>query len=380
VVKQLGFFHATIRVTLILALLAMPHLILSQDKPVQPAEIKPARKSNGEVFPLDNIYVELKKRRILKWLSKLSVSGSFGYGSGYFNQKPDALGIYQDVHGGPYYFTKGLDRPKAGYQNWLMNPVPVIIPADSAGQFLFRTDTTDFKFRGRSKILPFNLMVTFRLKNIRLGAGIGMDYMTRTTFTPVRYADSVTSFQSAKGLMSVMKYYAYGGYDFLRFDKIMLTGDMQVGKFFLKRNLNAPDTRTSLLINAGVTARYELSEYLSAFVRPAFELKRYTQTLAPVTRSAVSVGSIVFDRFVVSSGSDGGGFVQKLNTISVSVGLNYSIPQLPRCYIKTCQIQMNHAHGNKEYRSRMHPLFRKQNPGYGENYPVRVRTQKVKPK
>jgi hypothetical protein len=30
---------------------------------------------------------------------------------------------------------------------------------------------------------------------------------------------------------------------------------------------------------------------------------------------------------------------------------------------------MNHAHGNREYRSRVHPFYKKQNPNYGENYP-----------
>ena len=378
--KQRFTFIAVIRFALVMGLFITPQLSIAQDKADQPAAIKPGKKSNTEVFPLDNIYVELKKRRILKWLSKLSFTAGFGYGGGYFNQKPDGLGIYEDTHGGPFYFTNNPSRPKAGYANWLKNPVPVVIPSDSAGQFLFSTDTSVFKFRGRSKVLPLNLMATFHVKKIRLGVGMGVDYMTRTTFVPVHYGDSISSFLSAKGLMSVMKYYVYGGYDFLRMEKLSFTGDLQVGKFLLKKNLGAPDTRTSLLINAGVTARYELSEYLSAFVRPAFELKQYTQKLAPVTRSSVNIGSIAFDRFVVNSGADGGSFVQKLNTISVSVGLNYSIPQLPRCYIKTCQIQLNHAHGNKEYRSRMHPIFRKQNPGYGENYPVRVRTKKVKPK
>ena len=162
----------------------------------------------------------------------------FGYGGGYFNQKPDGLGIYEDTHGGPFYFTNNPSRPKAGYANWLKNPVPVVIPSDSAGQFLFSTDTSVFKFRGRSKVLPLNLMATFHVKKIRLGVGMGVDYMTRTTFVPVHYGDSISSFQSAKGLMSVMKYYVYGGYDFLQMEKLSFTGDLQVGKFLLKKNHN----------------------------------------------------------------------------------------------------------------------------------------------
>jgi hypothetical protein len=368
---------AAISFMLLFLLNGLPIIATAQD---ESADVKQGKKPDEQVFPLDNIYVQLKKRHILKWLSYLTFSGGVGYGNAYLNQTPNGLGIYQDVHGGPFYFTNGLGRPKAGYKDWLRKPVPVVFPADSLGQFLVRTDTADFKFHGRSKVIPINLMVTYRLKNIRLGLGMGTDRMTRATFTPYRYTDSLTSFSSAKGIMSVTKFYVYGGYDFLRFEKLLLTGDLQFGKYVLRKNLTAPKTRTSVLINAGITMRYELSEYLSAFVRPAIEVKDYTQTLSPVTRSLVNVGSIKFDRFVLDRNGDGGTFNQKLNNFTISVGLNYSIPQLPRCYIKTCQIQLNHAHGNKEYRSRMHPIFKKQNPGYGENNPIRVRTQKVKPK
>jgi hypothetical protein len=64
---------------------------------------------------------------------------------------------------------------------------------------------------------------------------------------------------------------------------------------------------------------------------------------------------------------------QHSNALLWNVGITYSIPELPRCKIKQCQIQINHAHGNKEYRSRMHPIWKKQNPGYGENNPKLIK-------
>jgi hypothetical protein len=62
-----------------------------------------------------------------------------------------------------------------------------------------------------------------------------------------------------------------------------------------------------------------------------------------------------------------------MNAGYLQVGLSYSIPELPRCYLKDCKIQINHAHGNKEYRSRRHPIYKKQNPGYGENHPTLIK-------
>ena len=56
-----------------------------------------------------------------------------------------------------------------------------------------------------------------------------------------------------------------------------------------------------------------------------------------------------------------------MNAFYVSIGVTYKIPELPRCFLKDCHAQINHAHGNKEYRSRRHIFYKKQNPGYGEN-------------
>jgi hypothetical protein len=57
----------------------------------------------------------------------------------------------------------------------------------------------------------------------------------------------------------------------------------------------------------------------------------------------------------------------------LTVGFTYSLPELPRCFLKDCHAQINHAHGNKEYRSRRHPIYKKQNPGYGENDPTLIK-------
>jgi hypothetical protein len=57
----------------------------------------------------------------------------------------------------------------------------------------------------------------------------------------------------------------------------------------------------------------------------------------------------------------------------VNAGITYRVPELRRCFLKSCHGQINHAHGNREYRSRRHPIHKKQNPHYGENYPVLIK-------
>jgi hypothetical protein len=62
-----------------------------------------------------------------------------------------------------------------------------------------------------------------------------------------------------------------------------------------------------------------------------------------------------------------------MNGFYLNFGATYRIPELRRCFLKDCHAQLNHAHGNREYRSRRHPIYKKQNPHYGENYPVIIK-------
>src|SRR5262249_28567519 len=84
------------------------------------------------------------------------------------------------------------------------------------------------------------------------------------------------------------------------------------------------------------------------FARPSFEMKNYTISIP---------------------GSGGGSIAHYANAFYVNFGFTYSIPALPKCYNKDCHAQINHAHGDREYRSRMHRFYKKQNPMYGENFP-----------
>ena len=96
-----------------------------------------------------------------------------------------------------------------------------------------------------------------------------------------------------------------------------------------------------------MTIERELSEYLRLFVRPSYEIKSYTLSL-PEGGQSIEHG---------------------MNAFYLNIGVTYSIPDLPKCFIAGCRIQRNHAHGDREYRSRVHPIYKKQNPEYGENHP-----------
>jgi hypothetical protein len=117
------------------------------------------------------------------------------------------------------------------------------------------------------------------------------------------------------------------------------------------KQFNAALMQKGLYVNFGATFERELSEYFKVFVRPSYEIKGYKMTI-PETGQAIP---------------------HKLNTFYINLGVTYRLPELPRCFLKTCHAQINHAHGNKEYRSRRHAFYKKQNPHYGENYPTLIK-------
>jgi hypothetical protein len=53
--------------------------------------------------------------------------------------------------------------------------------------------------------------------------------------------------------------------------------------------------------------------------------------------------------------------------VFVQFGATIKMPELPRCPVPGCKTQINHVHGRKEYRSKVHPIWKWQNPNYGQN-------------
>ena len=131
---------------------------------------------------------------------------------------------------------------------------------------------------------------------------------------------------------------------------MFFTGDLQLGGYSPGSNFDSSLVKAGTFINLGVTVERELSEYLRIFVRPSYEIKSYTMSLAA-----------------------GPSIAHNINAFYLNIGLTYSLPELPKCVIPGCKIQINHAHGDREYRSRVHPIYKKQNPQYGENYPELIK-------
>jgi len=296
------------------------------------------------VFPLDNFYAERKPwaRSILR---NVRFSLSTGYGNTFFRHRLDGFGVLQ----APDSAVKVFDLANAAniYPDWV-GRVTQSPWGFAPGHFRVSSDTARLGFRGNGLNIPFKAMIHYEFQGrYRIGGGYSYQWMRIGTLRPTHFEDRIASYEPAVAGGWMRHYFGMLGVSFYRVHRFLFTGDVNIGGFRPGRNFDTPLMQRGVYVNAGVTIEKELSEYLRLFLRPSFELKNYTLSL-PGARNAIA---------------------HNINTFYVNVGLTYSIPELPRCFHSSCRSQINHAHGNREYRSRVHPIYKKQNPGYGENHP-----------
>jgi len=188
-----------------------------------------------------------------------------------------------------------------------------------------------------------------------VGGGAGFEWIGNGLFNQetsglavnqVPLANSIIRpFTIAKGNISLGKFYGYLGYNFYSLRKFNFRGDLMAGSFMPVKNFDLNAITPGFLMNLGVNINREWTDQIHIFMRPSFEQKNYDLSIPDL---GVSIR-------------------HQVQSIQLTAGLEYRIPALPRCYITACRTQIDHVHGNRQYRSRVHPFTRKQNPGYGEN-------------
>ena len=310
-----------------------------------PVALCAQEKDEALTFPLDNFYAKIKKnpRSIFR---NFKFGFSTGYGNTFFSHKLDDFGIYQAAGNQPTIFV-AKSPATVRYTNWV-NQVSLDPSAVKPGSFLVSSDSAKLGFKGNALNIPFKATVHFEWSGkYRIGAGYSYEFMSMGSLHPISYGNKIANFQPAGSTGWMNKYFGMIGVSFYRAGDYLFTGDAQIGGYKPGSNFNSALLQTGVYMNVGVTVERELSEYLRVFVRPSYEIKNYTLSLP----------------------EGGTTITHNINAFYVNVGLSYSIPELRKCKKHDCKIQMNHAHGDREYRSRVHPIYKKQNPLYGENHP-----------
>ncbi|MGC4021041.1 MAG: hypothetical protein QM734_03420 [Cyclobacteriaceae bacterium] len=300
-----------------------------------------AQDEGKSAIPLDHFYVTPRHgtNAIRRALRNFHFGAYTGFGRTYFNSQLSGYGIYQAPGSSPEIFTD----PNRRYTNWINN-AGTDTSAPNNAYIVAAPGTSNLGFKGHALNIPLAGTVHYEYDRYRVGAGYSYEMMSIGSLHSKVMSDKISNISANGSMGFVRKYWGMLGVSFYRWNDYLFTGDLQVGSYKLKTNYSPSQVTTSTFFNFGVTAEKNLSEYFKVFVRPYYEIKSYN--LTPPGGQSIHYN---------------------VNGLYATIGFTYSIPELPRCFLKGCHAQINHAHGNKEYRSRRHPVYKKQNPGYGEN-------------
>jgi hypothetical protein len=302
--------------------------------------------------PLEYFYIKREGVGLFRRVfSKVTFGFSTGYGSTAFKHDLGGYGIIQNSGSAkPLIFAPS--NTAATYGNWV-NTFTSSSTTAQPGAFTVNGDTASIGFKSKSFNIPLRATLHVDFDKVRVGGGFSFEYTHKGTFDPTSYGDRINSFNTDFSSFFLKKYFAIIGGTVYRYEDYLVVVDVNLGGYSLGQHFEKSQIQKGMFINLGVSVERELSEYFRLFVRPSYEIKSYK---LGYPESSLSV-------------------THKLNAFYVNVGATYRIPELRRCFLKTCKAQMNHAHGNREYRSRVHPIYKKQNPHYGENHPNLIKYQ-----
>ena len=211
---------------------------------------------------------------------------------------------------------------------------------------IINADSVTPSYSGGGKNIPFSISVHIDIDRFRIGAGYSYEIHSlnklhpgdggKQTYSPVMGSTSIKKYYLLLG----GKFYSWKGWDY--------NAEIQVGRATYGPKYDKSLLTNGLYFNLGFPMEYEFSEYFWFFARPSIEIKNYSLTMPVQYPDSNIPTSVTF----------------KQPTLYLTFGFRYKFPEIRRCPVKSCRIQLKHVHSGKEYRGQ--PFYKEQNPKIGE--------------
>ncbi|MCZ6692846.1 MAG: hypothetical protein O6939_02965 [Bacteroidetes bacterium] len=304
---------------------------------------------------------------IKAFLTQFTLGVSTGYGVTFYSHNLKGFGIYQPATGDDVFiFDEAFinrDTLPAVYINWVNNAQGfggLIIPVDSLSTPIITNgipvfpndlkignDSIKIGYRSTAHSIPLTLTLSVDVDRYRIGGGVTLEFQKIGTFHPTSLKDTLRSFNTDFTLATIKKYFGFIGFTTFESWQYKMVADIQFGKINRGKHFNKNLISSGLYFNFGYTVEKSFSEYFKIFVRPSIEWKSYSMNI-PETGLTLN---------------------HRQPSIFIQVGANIRLPVLSKCPVPGCRTQINHAHDGYEYRSKVHPFWKWQDPNYGQNYP-----------
>ena len=241
----------------------------------------------------------------------------------------------------------GSDISYIGIDNWTFSPISTdttlyidefthIIDADSVSPL----------YKGSGGNIPFNISLHLDIYRFRIGAGYTYEWHQLKKLKPGE--GGTQNYTPVMANTSIRKFYVYFGGFIYHWKGWDYNAEIRIGKVKYGPRYDNTVLSNGLYFNFGFPMEFELSEYFWLFVRPSFEFKSYTLQM-PLQYPDSNIPAAV---------------TYKQPSLYVSFGFRFKYPEIRRCPVKSCRIQLKHVHSGKEYRGQ--PFYKVQNPKIGE--------------
>ncbi|MGW8123184.1 hypothetical protein ACV07N_11045 [Roseivirga echinicomitans] len=308
-------------------------------------------------------------------LNKFNLQLEKGYGFFLYQNELTDVSVVRNPRGDQLYLVplgqEATSGPYNAYSNWFNNLTPIdIFRIDDDAQIV-RTDTAAVIYKNSGRINPLTLRLSFsfnkvdklRLKTtgervrsdqelLRVGVGISKGaFKFKNTVNYQEVDDRLGSFNLPQTKISTTKLFGsltYNAYTFMDFSFMV---DASGGVWKTKSSdLNQDLVTYDPFFNIGFILEKKVSKYFKLYLRPSFEMRKYSLT----------------DEFMSTS--------HALSLFTIDIGALIKYPTYPRNKHGANRVQMEHVFEGKIYRGRS--IFQPQNPRtgqFGQNKKKKVR-------
>lgn len=300
---------------------------------------------------------EVKNSFFRQALSKLNIGFSTGYGYTIYKQNLSGYSVFRQ---GETHFlvpksSISYGRVNRSFTQWLNDPQDQSNVLPREDNVTVTGDTAQLGLFGSGQSLPLNFNLSVNLiDRFKLGGGVSAEIFSIRDLDFTGENEKLGSYLSDVNSAIMLRYYGSLAMRVSRWYFWDFSADLQVGKKNYLTQFNKAQLSDGYFYNLGFLVERHFSEYFRLTLRPSAEWSSYKMNLAGAEQSVTTQTPAFY----------------------LQAGISFNIPRLSRCPMSGCQTQLEHVHSGKEFRGQ--PIYRWQNPKYGQNHPELMRNKKRK--
>jgi hypothetical protein len=264
-----------------------------------------------------------------KFLNPVHFNFSVGYGVNFY--KNTVVGMSMFVKEGKHYLVESGVSNTVYLVRWMGQPYVHLRTYDNIQEFLTNPSPKKIVFKGRGTVLPITLSGHWDLlKKLRVELGGSLLINQLKTLTPDTEHEYLGNYSDPLGKYYIIRPFALIGFKVLENSAFTLLINTQVSFDFAYANLGDHTATHRFVfppVGLGVTVEKHISEYCSAFGKIMYDIRSFTEELV-----------------------DKKGVMLNCQGVYLQLGISVNCPEIPRCPIAHCEVEVKHKHGGKPYR------------------------------